>query len=70
MRVEGLLAEPDNGLSDTVAYCAKDAWLTNDTVRNNFLFGIAYDLERFEAVSIHLCLRSRLTQTLAHGNVT
>ena len=28
-----------NGLADTVAYCAQQAWLLNDTVKNNILFG-------------------------------
>jgi ABC-type multidrug transport system fused ATPase/permease subunit len=28
----------DNGLTDTVAYCAQTPWLVNDTIRQNILF--------------------------------
>ena len=39
MRVEGLSAKLDNGLSGTVAYCAKDAWLT--MTRSETTFSLA-----------------------------
>ncbi|KAF9159839.1 hypothetical protein DFQ26_006121 [Actinomortierella ambigua] len=31
----------------SLAYVAQSAWILNDTVRNNILFGLAYDKERY-----------------------
>lgn len=33
-------------VSGSVAYVSQQAWITNDTVRNNILFGHAYDETR------------------------
>eukprot|EP01038_Epipyxis_sp_PR26KG_P009325 gene9325-12563_t len=35
-------------LDGTVAYCDQRPWILNDTLRNNVLFGIPYDEERFD----------------------
>lgn len=47
---ESLPVDPEFGLIDSVAYCAQEAWLTNDTIRNNILFGSFYIEERYSAV--------------------
>ncbi|KAJ3557435.1 hypothetical protein NM688_g1474 [Phlebia brevispora] len=33
-----------------VAYHAQESWILNDTIRNNILFGLAYDEERYQKV--------------------
>lgn len=40
----------DTGLSNTVAYVSQTAWLLGTTVRENILFGSAYDPARYKAV--------------------
>lgn len=47
---ESLPVDPESGLVDSVAYCAQEAWLTNDTICNNILFGSLYNEERYRAV--------------------
>ena len=69
MNHERLAAKSDNGLMDSVAYCAQEAWLTNDTARNNILFGSPYCAERYKAV-LSACALVPDLQTLARGDVT
>ena len=69
VNLESLSAKSDNGLIDSVAYCAQEAWLTNDTVRNNILFGSPYSAERYKAV-LSACALVLDLQTLAHGDLT
>ena len=33
---------------DGVAYAAQESWVQNDTIRDNILFGTAYDEERYQ----------------------
>ena len=33
---------------DGVAYAAQESWVQNDTIRNNILFGYAYDEVRYK----------------------
>ncbi|KAH7176372.1 P-loop containing nucleoside triphosphate hydrolase protein, partial [Dactylonectria macrodidyma] len=47
---EQLTAGSNTRLTDSVAFCAQEAWLTDDTVRNNIIFGRDFDDERYEAV--------------------
>ncbi|KAK9474191.1 P-loop containing nucleoside triphosphate hydrolase protein [Dipodascopsis tothii] len=58
-----------SGMADSVAYCAQQAWLTNDTVRNNILFGNPVDEERYEAV-VEACGLRRDFQILTMGDRT
>ena len=44
----------------TVAYAAQKAWLLNDTVKNNILFGQPYIRERYEAILQACALNSDL----------
>ncbi|KAJ1776474.1 hypothetical protein LPJ54_003048 [Coemansia sp. RSA 1824] len=46
------VARPDNGelAIHDIAYVAQEAWLRNATIRENILFGEAYDAERYEEV--------------------
>lgn len=36
----------------SVAYVSQTAWITNDTVKNNILFGRPFDEELYKSVSI------------------
>lgn len=44
----------------TVAYAAQKAWLLNNTVKNNILFGQPYIRERYETVLQACVLQSDL----------
>ncbi|KAK4249370.1 putative ATP-dependent bile acid permease [Corynascus novoguineensis] len=57
------------GLAEGVAFCAQEAWLTNNTVRNNILFGQPLDVERYEAVSQACALKPGL-KILSQGDLT
>lgn len=61
--------DPSTGLAETIAYCSQSAWLLNDTLRNNILFGSEYDPERYKAV-INACALSRDLEILDAGDKT
>ena len=42
--------DPITGLSDTVAYCAQSAWLVGASIKDNIVFGSAWDKKRYNAV--------------------
>ena len=48
--------DPVSGLTDTVAFCSQTPWLLNDTIRNNILFGSAYNSKRYKMVLAACCL--------------
>jgi ABC-type multidrug transport system fused ATPase/permease subunit len=52
-----------------VAYVAQTAWLKNDTIRENILFGNAFDSKRYEKV-IRDCALIKDLQTLDGGDLT
>lgn len=65
-------ALPENekmGLVEGVAFCAQEAWLTNNTVRNNILFGQPLDVERYEAV-LQACALKPDLKILSQGDLT
>ncbi|KAL9119448.1 MAG: hypothetical protein Q9187_004001 [Circinaria calcarea] len=66
---EDLPVDLDSGLIDAVAYCAQEAWLTNDTIRNNILFGSPYNEERYRAV-LDACALAIDLKDLAQGERT
>lgn len=66
---EDLIVDPETGLTDSVAYCAQQAWLVNDTIKNNILFASPYDEERYHAVLI-ACSLERDLQILDNGDET
>ena len=37
------------GVRGAVAYVPQESWIFNDTLRNNILFGLPYDEERYRA---------------------
>jgi ABC-type multidrug transport system fused ATPase/permease subunit len=66
---EEILQDPELGLTDTVAYCAQQAWLLNDTIKNNILFAAPYNKERYERV-IRVTALEKDLQILDGGDET
>ncbi|PGH04299.1 hypothetical protein AJ79_07146 [Helicocarpus griseus UAMH5409] len=64
-----LRADPATGLTESVAYCAQEAWLVNATIKENILFASPFDQDRYEAV-IKACGLERDLQILDAGDQT
>ncbi|KAF9352624.1 hypothetical protein BGX34_012063 [Mortierella sp. NVP85] len=60
---------PVTGLTNGIAYVAQQAWLQNDTVRNNILFGSPFEQRRYDQV-IEMCALRRDFEILEHGDET
>lgn len=56
-------------MGTTRAFCPQYAWIQNTSVRNNILFGMEYDEERYNAVVDACALRHDLA-ILPHGDQT
>lgn len=56
-------------LNGKVAYASQTAWVLNQTVRDNILFGLPYDEERYNRVIDACCLRHDL-KILEDGDMT
>uniref|UniRef100_A0A060SZS5 ARAD1C02970p n=1 Tax=Blastobotrys adeninivorans TaxID=409370 RepID=A0A060SZS5_BLAAD len=66
---EDVKPDPNTGMAETVAYCSQQAWLLNDTVKNNILFASPYDEERYQMV-IKACALQRDLEILEAGDQT
>lgn len=66
---EDVLPNPQTGLAETVAYCSQQAWLLNDTLRNNIIFGADFNEARYQAV-IEACALQRDLEILDAGDET
>ncbi|KAL8683729.1 MAG: hypothetical protein Q9186_000363 [Xanthomendoza sp. 1 TL-2023] len=66
---EGLFEDPQTGLTESVAYCAQQAWLVNDTIKQNILFATSLDESRYKAV-LAACALERDLQILDAGDQT
>ena len=66
---EELNPDPTSGLIQSVAYCAQQPWLVNDTIKNNILFATPLDPERYKSVLI-ACSLERDIEILDHGDET
>ncbi|KAH9987847.1 P-loop containing nucleoside triphosphate hydrolase protein [Xylariaceae sp. FL0662B] len=66
---ESLLTEKAAELVEGVAFCAQEAWLTNDTVRNNILFHRPFDHNRYTAV-LEACSLEPDLKILNRGDLT
>ncbi|KAF8943963.1 hypothetical protein BGZ47_004806 [Haplosporangium gracile] len=60
---------PVTGLTNGIAYVAQQAWLQNNTVRNNILFGSPFEQRRYDQV-IEMCALERDFEILEHGDQT
>ncbi|XP_039253748.2 ATP-binding cassette sub-family C member 5-like [Styela clava] len=43
-------------VSGSIAYCAQQAWIMNDTIRDNITFGLQYDTEKYDRIVKACCL--------------
>ena len=59
----------EDGLTDSVAYCAQQAWLVNDTIKQNIVFASSYDEARYRSV-INACALKRDLEILESGDST
>ena len=66
---EQLRPNPETGLTESVAYCAQQAWLVNDTIKQNILFASPLDNKRYQDV-IKACALTRDLEILDAGDKT
>lgn len=66
---EVLKPDPETGLTESVAYCAQQAWLVNDTIKQNILFASPWDNSRYQSV-ISACALVRDLEILDNGDST
>ncbi|ORY16095.1 ABC transporter type 1, transmembrane domain-containing protein [Clohesyomyces aquaticus] len=66
---EDLRSDPDTGLTESVAYCAQQAWLVNGTVKDNIVFASAWDEKRYKDVIV-ACSLQRDLEILDAGDQT
>ncbi|ERF69213.1 hypothetical protein EPUS_01170 [Endocarpon pusillum Z07020] len=64
-----LRPDPRTGLTESVAFCAQQAWLVNDTIKENILFASAFDSTRYQSV-IAACALERDLEILDAGDQT
>lgn len=66
---EDVRPDPETGLTETVAYCAQQAWLVNANIKDNILFAQDLDEKRYHDVVI-ACALERDFEILDHGDKT
>ena len=66
---EELEKDPETGFTESVAYCAQQAWLTNDTIKQNILFALPFDESRYKSVT-SACALERDLEILEEGDST
>ncbi len=66
---EDVRPDPETGLTETVAYCAQQAWLVNANIKNNILFAQDLDEKRYHDVVV-ACALERDFEILDHGDKT
>ncbi|KAI4203953.1 MAG: hypothetical protein LQ348_001366 [Seirophora lacunosa] len=66
---EDVHEDPNTGFTESVAYCAQQAWLVNDTIKQNILFASPPDDARYKSV-ISACALERDLQILDAGDQT
>ncbi|KAI5285642.1 hypothetical protein KEM54_000408 [Ascosphaera aggregata] len=64
-----LRPDPYTGMTESVAYCAQEAWLVNATIRDNITFASEWDEARYTAV-LKACALERDMQILDMGDQT
>lgn len=66
---EDVRPDPETGLTESVAYCAQQAWLVNANIKENILFAAPYDKKRYKDVII-ACALERDLEILDAGDET
>ena len=59
----------EDGLTESVAYCAQQAWLVNDTIKQNIIFASPYDEQRYQNVLAACALKQDL-EVFENGDST
>jgi ABC-type multidrug transport system fused ATPase/permease subunit len=62
-------ADPATGLTNSVAYCAQQAWLVNGTVKDNIVFASTWDAKKYKDVIV-ACSLQRDLEILDNGDET
>ena len=66
---EDLKCDPETGLTESVAYCAQQAWLLNGTIKDNITFNGRWDAKRYKQVIV-ACSLQRDLEILDGGDQT
>ncbi|KAL8710966.1 MAG: hypothetical protein Q9220_004565 [cf. Caloplaca sp. 1 TL-2023] len=66
---EAIVEDQQTGFTESVAYCAQQAWLVNDTIKQNILFASPFSESRYKAV-IAACALERDLKILDAGDQT
>ncbi|QSZ35411.1 hypothetical protein DSL72_008281 [Monilinia vaccinii-corymbosi] len=66
---EDVRADPETGLTETVAYCAQQPWLVNANIKENILFAAPIDEKRYRDVIV-ACALERDLDILDDGDET
>jgi ABC-type multidrug transport system fused ATPase/permease subunit len=66
---EEIKPDPETGLTESVAYCAQQAWLVNGTVKENIVFASDWDQQRYDDVVV-ACSLKRDLEILDAGDET
>jgi ABC-type multidrug transport system fused ATPase/permease subunit len=66
---EDVRPNPETGLTESVAYCAQQAWLVNANIKENILFAASFDKKRYKDVII-ACALERDLEILDAGDDT
>ncbi|KAF1998900.1 hypothetical protein P154DRAFT_241162 [Amniculicola lignicola CBS 123094] len=66
---EDMKADPETGLTESIAYCAQQAWLVNGTVKDNITFASKWDAKRYKDVIV-ACSLQRDLEILDGGDET
>jgi ABC-type multidrug transport system fused ATPase/permease subunit len=66
---EDVRPDPETGLTESVAYCAQQAWLVNANIKENILFAAPLDEKRYKDVII-ACALERDLEILDNGDET
>lgn len=66
---EELQKDPETGFTESIAYCAQQAWLANDTIKQNILFATPFVESRYKSVIV-ACALERDLEILDKGDAT
>lgn len=66
---EDVRPDPETGLTESVAYCAQQAWLVNANIKENILFAAPLDEKRYKDVIV-ACALERDLEILDAGDQT
>jgi ABC-type multidrug transport system fused ATPase/permease subunit len=66
---EDVHPDPVTGLTESVAYCAQQAWLVNANIKENILFAAPFDEKRYKDVVV-ACALERDLEILDNGDET